>query len=44
MSTKAGLKAAKAAIDGKKWDEAREQANAVLEKDPQNYFAYGAPL
>ncbi|CBX97980.1 hypothetical protein IAQ61_010083 [Plenodomus lingam] len=39
MSTKAALKAAKAAIDSKKWDEAIEQANAVLEKDANNYFA-----
>ena len=39
MSTKAALKAAKSAIDSKKWDEATEQANTVLEKDPQNYFA-----
>ncbi|KAF2444408.1 hypothetical protein P171DRAFT_432446 [Karstenula rhodostoma CBS 690.94] len=39
MSTKAALKAAKAAIDAKKWDEAIEQANAVLAKDPENYFA-----
>ncbi|KAF1946389.1 hypothetical protein EJ02DRAFT_393951 [Clathrospora elynae] len=39
MSTKTALKAAKAAIDAKKWDEAVEQANAVLEKDPKNYFA-----
>lgn len=39
MSTKAALKAAKTAIDAKKWDEARDQAAAVLEKDPQNYFA-----
>lgn len=39
MSTKAALKAAKQAIDTKKWDEAREQASNVLEKDPQNYFA-----
>lgn len=39
MSTKAALKAAKTAIDAKKWDEACDQANAVLEKDPQNYFA-----
>lgn len=39
MSTKAALKAAKAAIDTKKWDEAIEQANVVLEKDANNYFA-----
>ncbi|KAH7138066.1 hypothetical protein B0J11DRAFT_513484 [Dendryphion nanum] len=40
MSTKAALKAAKAAIDAKKWDEARDQAKNVLEKDSQNYFAH----
>jgi len=40
MSTKAGLKAAKAAIDSKKWDEAITQAEAVLEKDSKNYFAW----
>lgn len=39
MSAKSALKAAKAAIDGKKWDEARSQAHAMLEKDPNNYFA-----
>jgi superkiller protein 3 len=39
MSTKTALKAAKAAIDAKKWDESVEQANAVLEKDASNYFA-----
>ena len=39
MSTKAALKAAKSAIDAKKWDEAIEHANTVLEKDPKNYFA-----
>ncbi|KAJ4290989.1 Superkiller protein 3 [Kalmusia sp. IMI 367209] len=39
MSTKAALKAAKSAIDAKRWDEATEQANTVLEKDAQNYFA-----
>lgn len=39
MSTKAALKAAKAAIDSKSWEEAVEQANTVLEKDPNNYFA-----
>ena len=39
MSTKAALKAAKSAIDAKRWDEAKEQATAVLEKDPSNYFA-----
>ncbi len=39
MATKAALKAAKTAIDGKRWDEAIEQANAVLDKDANNYFA-----
>ncbi|KAL1602784.1 Superkiller protein 3 [Paraconiothyrium brasiliense] len=39
MSTKAALKAAKSAIDSKKWDEAIEQANTVLANDPGNYFA-----
>jgi len=39
MSAKAALKAAKAAIDAKKWDEAIEQAHVVLEKDANNYFA-----
>ncbi|KAF2679141.1 hypothetical protein K458DRAFT_446012 [Lentithecium fluviatile CBS 122367] len=39
MSTKAALKAAKSAIDSKKWDVAKEQANAALEKDGHNYFA-----
>ncbi|CAO2656040.1 Nn.00g048430.m01.CDS01 [Neocucurbitaria sp. VM-36] len=39
MSTKTALKAAKSAIDAKRWDEAKEHANTVLEKDPNNYFA-----
>ncbi|KAF2797251.1 hypothetical protein K505DRAFT_405907 [Melanomma pulvis-pyrius CBS 109.77] len=39
MSTKAALKAAKTAIETKKWDVAKEQADVVLEKDPQNYWA-----
>lgn len=39
MATKAALKAAKSAIDAKKWDEAKEHANAVLEQDARNYFA-----
>lgn len=39
MSTKAALKAAKAAIGSKNWEEAIEQANTVLEKDPNSYFA-----
>lgn len=40
MSTKTALKAAKAAIGTKDWEEAKNQATAVLEKEPQNYFAY----
>ena len=39
MSTKGALKAAKAAIDSKNWDEAVAHANTVLEKDANNYFA-----
>ncbi|KAF1843602.1 uncharacterized protein K460DRAFT_418639 [Cucurbitaria berberidis CBS 394.84] len=39
MSTKTALKAAKSAIDAKKWDEAKEHAKTVVEKDPNNYFA-----
>jgi len=39
MSTKAALKAAKTAIETKKWDDAKAQASIVLEKDPQNYWA-----
>lgn len=38
-SNKAALKAAKAAIDAQKWDDAITHATAVLENDPQNYFA-----
>lgn len=40
MSTKAALKAAKAAIGAKDWDEARNHATAVIEKEPNNYFAH----
>jgi cytochrome c-type biogenesis protein CcmH/NrfG len=40
MSTKTALKAAKAAIDKKDWEEAKEQVTAVIEKDPKNYFAH----
>jgi tetratricopeptide (TPR) repeat protein len=39
MSTKSALKASKTAIEAKKWDDAKEQASIVLEKDPQNYWA-----
>ncbi|KIW02841.1 uncharacterized protein PV09_05898 [Verruconis gallopava] len=38
-STKAALKAAKAAIDAKDWDTAIAQAQTVLASDPKNYFA-----
>ena len=41
MSTsKAALKAAKAALDARKYDVTIEQANIVLATDPQNYHAY----
>ncbi|OCL11622.1 hypothetical protein AOQ84DRAFT_373817 [Glonium stellatum] len=38
-SIKAGLKAAKAALDAQKYDEAIAQAERVISSDPQNYFA-----
>ncbi|KAF2760849.1 TPR-like protein [Pseudovirgaria hyperparasitica] len=38
-SSKAALKAAKAAIDAGKWGDAVEQALRVLSNDPENYFA-----
>ena len=38
-STKAALKAAKAAIDAKDWDAAVKEAQNVLSSDPKNYFA-----
>lgn len=41
MSTiKAALKAAKAAIDAHKYDEAVEHVHKVLSTDPGNYHAY----
>ncbi|CAE7210937.1 hypothetical protein CFE70_009369 [Pyrenophora teres f. teres 0-1] len=40
MSTKTALKAAKAAIGAKDWEEAKNHATAVIEKEPNNYFAY----
>jgi cytochrome c-type biogenesis protein CcmH/NrfG len=38
-STKAALKAAKAALDAKKYDEAIGHAQTALSSDPKNYFA-----
>ncbi|KAF2835832.1 TPR-like protein [Patellaria atrata CBS 101060] len=38
-SIKAALKAAKAALDAQKYEDAVVQANNVLASDPQNYFA-----
>ena len=38
-STKAALKAAKAAIDAKDYNEAIAQAQVVLASDSNNYFA-----
>lgn len=40
MSTKTALKAAKAAIGAKDWEEAKNQATSVIEKDANNYFAH----
>ena len=39
MSTKASLKAAKAAIDEQKYEDAIKEAKKVLEKDAKNYYA-----
>ena len=39
-STRAALKAAKAALDAHKYNEAVEQAKKVLEFDSDNYHAY----
>ncbi|EME40239.1 hypothetical protein DOTSEDRAFT_91457 [Dothistroma septosporum NZE10] len=39
MSTKAGLKAAKQALDNQQYDKAAEQAQAVLYSDSENHFA-----
>jgi len=38
-SIKAGLKAAKAALDTQNYDEAIAKAELVISSDPQNYFA-----
>ena len=38
-ATKAALKAAKAALDAHKYEEAIEQAQRALAADPQNYHA-----
>ena len=38
--TKAALKAAKAALDGNKYQDAVDQAKTVLKTDPKNYHAY----
>lgn len=38
-STKAALKAAKAAIDSQSWAEAVSQAEKAVALDPQNYLA-----
>ena len=40
MSTKSALKAAKAAIGAKNWEEAKDHATTIIEKEPKNYFAY----
>ncbi len=37
---KIALKASKAALDRKDYNEAVEKANKVLETDPNNYHAY----
>ena len=42
-STKAALKAAKAALDGHKYEEAAREAQKVLDVDPNNYHASVMP-
>lgn len=39
-STKAALKAAKAALDANKYEDAVDQAKAVLKTDSKSYHAY----
>lgn len=39
-STKAALKAAKAALDANKYQDAIDQARTVLKTDTNNYHAY----
>lgn len=39
-STKTALKAAKAALDAEKYDEAVEHVRKVLSIDPNHYHAY----
>jgi hypothetical protein len=43
-SSKTALKAAKAALDGHKYDEAAKQAQKVLEIDSNNYHAFASPV
>jgi superkiller protein 3 len=38
-ATKAGLKAAKAALDAHKYEDAAKEARKTLEIDPKNYHA-----
>ena len=38
-STKAGLKAAKAALDAHKYEDAAKEARRILDIDPKNYHA-----
>lgn len=42
--TKAALKAAKAALDADKYQDAIDQARAVLKTDPNNYHAYKSTI
>jgi superkiller protein 3 len=43
-STKTALKAAKAALDAEKYDDAVEQVKKVLTIDPNHYHAYVGPF
>jgi hypothetical protein len=42
-STKAALKAAKAALDTKKYADALKHSKEALDKDPQSYLGYELP-
>ena len=40
MSSKAALKAVRTALDSKEFEDAAEKAQALVQKEPQNYHAW----